>query len=389
MQRVYLDNAATTRVLPEVIDAMLPCYSEVYGNPSSVHSFAQDAHKAMDESRAAVARALNASSPDEIIFTGGGSEGDNMILRGIASAYKRKGKHVITSAIEHHAVLHTLAAMEIEGLVEVTTLPVDEYGLISLEELENAIRPDTILVSIMYANNEMGTIEPIREIGAVCKKHGVLFHTDAVQAVGHIPVDVQADNIDLLTLTAHKFHGPKGIGAVYVKKGVRLPAMILGGGQERKKRAGTENVPGMVGLATALTLQMELMDDVSAKMRCLRDKMIANIAENIPYVKLNGHPEKRLPNNVNFSIKYIEGESILLMLDLNGIAASSGSACTSGSLDPSHVLLAMGLDHETAHGSLRMTLSEFTTEEEVDYVLDLLPKIVKRLRAMSPLYKED
>ena len=376
MQRVYLDNAATTRVLPEVIDAMLPCYSEVYGNPSSVHSFAQDAHKAMDESRAAVARALNASSPDEIIFTGGGSEGDNMILRGIASAYKRKGKHVITSAIEHHAVLHTLAAMEIEGLVEVTTLPVDEYGLISLEELENAIRPDTILVSIMYANNEMGTIEPIREIGAVCKKHGVLFHTDAVQAVGHIPVDVQADNIDLLTLTAHKFHGPKGIGAVYVKKGVRLPAMILGGGQERKKRAGTENVPGMVGLATALTLQMERMDDVSAKMRCLRDKMIANIAENIPYVKLNGHPEKRLPNNVNFSIKYIEGESILLMLDLNGIAASSGSACTSGSLDPSHVLLAMGLDHETAHGSLRMTLSEFTTEEEVDYVLDLLPKIV-------------
>ena len=389
MQRVYLDNAATTRVLPEVIDAMLPCYSEVYGNPSSVHSFAQDAHKAMDESRAAVARALNASSPDEIIFTGGGSEGDNMILRGIASAYKRKGKHVITSAIEHHAVLHTLAAMEIEGLVEVTTLPVDEYGLISLEELENAIRPDTILVSIMYANNEMGTIEPIREIGAVCKKHGVLFHTDAVQAVGHIPVDVQADNIDLLTLTAHKFHGPKGIGAVYVKKGVRLPAMILGGGQERKKRAGTENVPGMVGLATALTLQMERMDDVSAKMRCLRDKMIANIAENIPYVKLNGHPEKRLPNNVNFSIKYIEGESILLMLDLNGIAASSGSACTSGALDPSHVLLAMGLDHETAHGSLRMTLSEFTTEEEVDYVLDLLPKIVKRLRAMSPLYKED
>ena len=251
MQRVYLDNAATTRVLPEVIDAMLPCYSEVYGNPSSVHSFAQDAHKAMDESRAAVARALNASSPDEIIFTGGGSEGDNMILRGIASAYKRKGKHVITSAIEHHAVLHTLAAMEIEGLVEVTTLPVDEYGLISLEELENAIRPDTILVSIMYANNEMGTIEPIREIGAVCKKHGVLFHTDAVQAVGHIPVDVQADNIDLLTLTAHKFHGPKGIGAVYVKKGVRLPAMILGavlllGGaaflviKRRKKLRGSE-----------------------------------------------------------------------------------------------------------------------------------------------------
>ena len=385
MRKVYLDNAATTMVLPQVVEAMLPYYTEYYGNPSSLHSFARDAHKGMEDARAVVADCLHAT-PDEIIFTGGGSEGDNMILRGIAAAYKKKGKHIITSAVEHHAVLHTLQAMEADGLAEVTYLPVDEYGRVTAQQVEDAIRPDTILVSIMYANNEVGTIMPIAKIGAICRAHGVLFHTDAVQAVGHIPMDVQRDSIDLLTLTAHKFHGPKGIGAVYVKKGVRLPAYILGGGQERHKRAGTENVAGIVGLATALSYQQQHMAENMAYMTRLRDRLLAGIPAAIPFVKLNGHPTERLPNNVNFSLRYVEGESILLMLDLNGIAASSGSACTSGSLDPSHVLLAMGLPHEVAHGSLRLTLSEFTTDEDVDYVLELLPKIIERLRAMSPLY---
>lgn len=386
MQKVYLDNAATTRVHPEVVQAMLPYFTEQYGNPSSPHSWGQEAEAALMRARAQVAAALNASKPEEIIFTGGGSESDNMVLRGVAHAYARKGRHIITSAVEHHAVLHTLEAMEREGLAEVTYLPVDADGLVSVQDVADAIRPDTILVSIMFANNEVGTIMPVAEIGALCRERGVLFHTDAVQAVGHVPVDVQAQNIDLLSLSAHKFHGPKGIGALYVKKGVRVPALLLGGAQERGKRAGTENVPGIVGLGAAIERASAHLEEHAAHMRSLRDRLIAGVEQRIPDVKLNGHRTKRLPGNVNFSIRYIEGESILLMLDINGVAASSGSACTSGSLDPSHVLLAMGLTHEVAHGSLRMTLSEFTAEQEIDYVLELLPKIVERLRAMSPLY---
>ncbi len=385
MQKVYLDNAATTKVRDEVVEAMLPYFTEYFGNPSSLHLFAREAGKGLDTARAQVAKALNAK-PEEIIFTGGGSESDNMALRGIPEAYKKKGKHVITSAVEHHAVLHTLEAMEKEGRVEVTYLPVDEYGMVTAEQVEKAIRPDTVLVSIMFANNEVGTIMPIEQIGETCKKHGVLFHTDAVQAVGHVPVDVEKMHIDLLSLSGHKFHGPKGVGALYVRKGVRIPALILGGAQERRKRAGTENVPGIVGMGKAIELATSELEDNAAKMKVLRDRLIFGIPARIPDVKLNGHPTERLPNNVNFSIRFIEGESILLMLDLNGIAASSGSACTSGSLDPSHVLLAMGLSHEVAHGSLRLTLSEFTTPEEIDYVLDTLPPIVEKLRAMSPLY---
>lgn len=385
MQKVYLDNAATTKVRDEVVEAMLPYFTEYFGNPSSLHLFAREAGKGLDTARAQVAKALNAK-PEEIIFTGGGSESDNMVLRGIPEAYKKKGKHVITSAVEHHAVLHTLEAMEKEGRVEVTYLPVDEYGMVTAEQVEKAIRPDTVLVSIMFANNEVGTIMPIEQIGETCKKHGVLFHTDAVQAVGHVPVDVEKMHIDLLSLSGHKFHGPKGVGALYVRKGVRIPSLILGGAQERRKRAGTENVPGIVGMGKAIELATAELEDNAAKMKVLRDRLIFGIPARIPDVKLNGHPTERLPNNVNFSIRFIEGESILLMLDLNGIAASSGSACTSGSLDPSHVLLAMGLPHEVAHGSLRLTLSEFTTPEEIDYVLDTLPPIVEKLRAMSPLY---
>ncbi len=385
MQKVYLDNAATTKVRDEVVEAMLPYFTEYFGNPSSLHLFAREAGKGLDTARAQVAKALNAK-PEEIIFTGGGSESDNMVLRGIPEAYKKKGKHVITSAVEHHAVLHTLEAMEKEGRVEVTYLPVDEYGMVTAEQVEKAIRPDTVLVSIMFANNEVGTIMPIEQIGETCRKYGVLFHTDAVQAVGHVPVDVEKMHIDLLSLSGHKFHGPKGVGALYVRKGVRIPALILGGAQERRKRAGTENVPGIVGMGKAIELATAELEDNAAKMKVLRDRLIFGIPARIPDVKLNGHPTERLPNNVNFSIRFIEGESILLMLDLNGIAASSGSACTSGSLDPSHVLLAMGLSHEVAHGSLRLTLSEFTTPEEIDYVLDTLPPIVEKLRAMSPLY---
>ncbi len=385
MQKVYLDNAATTKVRNEVVEAMLPYFTEYFGNPSSLHLFAREAGKGLDTARAQVAKALNVK-PEEIIFTGGGSESDNMVLRGIPEAYKKKGKHVITSAVEHHAVLHTLEAMEKEGRVEVTYLPVDEYGMVTAEQVEKAIRPDTVLVSIMFANNEVGTIMPIEQIGETCKKYGVLFHTDAVQAVGHVPVDVEKMHIDLLSLSGHKFHGPKGVGALYVRKGVRIPALILGGAQERRKRAGTENVPGIVGMGKAIELATAELEDNAAKMKVLRDRLIFGIPARIPDVKLNGHPTERLPNNVNFSIRFIEGESILLMLDLNGIAASSGSACTSGSLDPSHVLLAMGLSHEVAHGSLRLTLSEFTTPEEIDYVLDTLPPIVEKLRAMSPLY---
>ncbi len=386
MQKVYLDNAATTQVMPAVVDAMLPYFTEYYGNPSSFHGFGRDAHKGLDEARRTVARCLNAADPIEITFTGGGSEGDNMILRGVAKANRKKGNHIITTAIEHHAVLHTLMAMEAEGTATVTYLPVDHDGLVTAEQVKAAIRPDTILVSVMFANNEVGTIEPIAEIGKVCREAGVLFHTDAVQAVGHVPVDVQAMHIDLLTLTAHKFHGPKGVGAVYIRKGVRVPALVQGGAQENKKRAGTENIPGIVGLAAALEYQTAHMDENIEKMTRLRDKLISGIEQRIPSVELNGHRTKRLPNNVNFCFRYIESESVLLWLDMNGIAGSSGSACTSGSLDPSHVLLAMGVSHEAANGSLRLTLSEFTTDEEIDYTLDILPQVVQRLRDMSPIY---
>ncbi len=385
MIKVYLDNAATTKVRQEVVDAMIPAFTTYYGNPSSLHEFAREAEQLLSQARADVAAVIGAK-PEEIVFTGGGSESDNMALRGAAAANKKKGKHVITSAVEHHAVLYTLQAMEREGLIELTILPVDEYGIVSAQSVADAIRDDTVLVSVMFANNEVGSINPIAEIGKICRDKGVLFHTDAVQATGHVPIDVVSMNIDMLSVSAHKFHGPKGVGVLYLKKGVRIPSLIIGGGQEKKRRAGTENVPGIVGLATALKIANEHMEENAKRVGAMRDRLMKGIAERIPDVKLNGHPTKRLPNNVNYSIRYIEGESILLMLDINGIAASSGSACTSGSLDPSHVLLAMGLPHEIAHGSLRMTLSEFTTDEEIDYVLDLLPQIVQRLRDMSPLY---
>ena len=364
----------------------MPYLTTIYGNPSSPHSFGQEARKGVEHARDQVAKALNAL-PEEIIFTGCGTESDNTVLFGVAERYAKKGNHIITTNVEHHAILHTCEALEKRG-VKVTYLPVDENGMVTAEQVEKAITDQTILVSIMFANNEVGTIMPVAEIGKVCREHGVLFHTDAVQAVGHVPVDVKAMNIDMLSLSAHKFHGPKGVGALYVKKGIRLPAYVMGGAQERNRRAGTENVAGIVGLGAAIEIAVQQLPESAARMAKLRDKLIAGIAERIPEVKLNGHPTLRLPNNVNYSIKYIEGESILLMLDMNGIAASSGSACTSGSLDPSHVLLALGLTHEVAHGSVRLTLSDETTEEDIDYVLEVLPKVAERLRAMSPLYHE-
>ena len=384
MRKVYLDNAATTALSPKVLEQMMPYLTTIYGNPSSPHSFGQEARKGVDHARDQVAKALNAL-PEEIIFTGCGTESDNTVLFGVAERYAKKGNHIITTNVEHHAILHTCEALEKRG-VEVTYLPVDENGMVTGEQVANAITDKTILVSIMFANNEVGTIMPIAEIGKVCRERGVLFHTDAVQAVGHVPIDVKAMNIDMLSLSAHKFHGPKGVGALYLKKGIRLPSYVMGGAQERNRRAGTENVAGIVGLGAAIALATQTLEESAARMTRLRDKLIAGIAQRIPEVKLNGHPTMRLPNNVNYSIKYIEGESILLMLDMNGIAASSGSACTSGSLDPSHVLLALGLSHEVAHGSVRLTLSDETTEEDIDYVLDVLPKVAERLRAMSPLY---
>lgn len=386
MKRVYMDNAATTPLSKSVLDAMMPYLTDIYGNPSSLHSFGQEAHAAVSKARKQVASALNASSENEIIFTGSGTESDNMAIRGIAEKYAKKGRHIITSAVEHHAVLHTCQYLEKCGY-EVTYLPVDEFGMLEPEQVLNAIRSDTILVSVMFSNNEVGTIMPIPEIGAICREKGVIFHTDAVQAVGHVDIDVQAMNIDLLSLSAHKLHGPKGVGALYVRKGIVVPPLIHGGAQERGKRAGTENVAGIVGLGSAIESACENIEATRERMIRLRDKLIKGIETSIPEVKLNGHRTKRLPGNVNFSIKYIEGESILLMLDINGIAASSGSACTSGALDPSHVLLAMGLAHETAHGSLRLTLGDDTTEEDIDYVLAVLPGIIQKLRDMSPLYK--
>ena len=386
MERIYLDNAATTRVRPEVAEAVLPAMTETYGNASSVHSFGREAKKAMEKARAQVAAAIGAKK-EEIYFTAGGSEADNWAIKGAAHALRKKGLHIITTAIEHHAVLHTCQALEKEGF-EVTYLPVDEYGLVTPEQVEAAIRPDTILVSVMAANNEIGTIEPIAEIGAVCRAHKVLFHTDAVQAVGHMPLDVAAMQIDMLSLSGHKFYAPKGVGALYIRTGVRIENLIEGGAQERNRRAGTENVPAIVGMGRAIELITAEMAEENARISGLRDRLIAGILDAIPESRLNGHPTKRLPGNVNVSIRYIEGEALLLSLDMAGIAASSGSACTSGSLDPSHVLLAIGLPHEIAHGSLRLTIGRDNTQDEIDRVLEELPKIVSRLRAMSPLYDD-
>ena len=386
MERIYLDNAATTRVRPEVAEAVLPAMTETYGNASSVHSFGREAKKAMEKARAQVAAAIGAKK-EEIYFTAGGSEADNWAIKGAAHALRRKGLHIITTAIEHHAVLHTCQALEKEGF-EVTYLPVDEYGLVTPEQVEAAIRPDTILVSVMAANNEIGTIEPIAEIGAICRAHKVLFHTDAVQAVGHMPLDVAAMQIDMLSLSGHKFYAPKGVGALYIRTGVRIENLIEGGAQERNRRAGTENVPAIVGMGRAIELITAEMAEENARISGLRDRLIAGILDAIPESRLNGHPTKRLPGNVNVSIRYIEGEALLLSLDMAGIAASSGSACTSGSLDPSHVLLAIGLPHEIAHGSLRLTIGRDNTQAEIDRVLEELPKIVSRLRAMSPLYDD-
>ena len=382
--KIYMDHAATTEMLPQVRKAMEPYLMEEYGNASTSYEMGRRTREALEGAREQIAMLIKAK-PEEIFFTSGGSESDNWVIKNVAAEKKEKGKHVITSKIEHHAVLHTCEELAKTGF-EITYLPVDEFGRVSAAQVEAALRPDTILVSVMYANNEIGTLMPIREIGAVCRAHKVLLHTDAVQAAGHIPIDVAADNIDLLTLTAHKFHGPKGVGAVYIRQGVRIPALIAGGGQEKGLRAGTENTAGIVGLGMAAAYAKENMAANAEKTRALRDRLIEGILAKIPEVRLNGHPTDRLPNNVNVSIRYIEGEGLLLLLDHLGIAASSGSACTSGSLDPSHVLLAIGLPHEIAHGSLRLTLSEDSSEEDVAYVLAELPPIVEKLRAMSPLY---
>ena len=384
--RVYMDNGATTRVTEEVYAAMQPYFCEVFGNPSSVHGFGRESRKAVEAARAQVARAIGAQ-PREIYFTGCGTESDNWALRGAAYANIKKGRHIITTNFEHHAILHTCQQLEREGF-EVTYLPVDSDGLISPQQLEAAIRPDTVLVSIMYANNEIGTIEPIPELAAVAKAKGVLFHTDAVQAIGHVAIDVQTQQIDMLSMSGHKFHAPKGIGVLYVRQGTRLQRLMQGGAQERGQRPGTENLAGIVGIGRAIELATADIDARAAQMSAIRDHMIGRIMKEIPYVKLNGHPTKRMCGNVNVSFRFIEGESLLLHLDLKGIAASSGSACTSGSLDPSHVLLAIGLPHEIAHGSLRLSLCEENTMEEADYVVDSLVEIVAKLRAMSPLYDD-
>ncbi len=383
---IYLDNAATTRTAPEVVEAMLPYFSENYGNPSSIYDFASKNKIAVDEQRERIAAALGAK-PTEIYFTSGGTESDNWALKATAEAYRDKGKHIITSKIEHHAVLHTGQYLEKQGF-EVTYLDVDEDGKIDPAELEAAIRPDTTLISIMYANNEIGTVEPVEEIGAIAHEHGVLFHTDAVQAFGKVPIDVDACNIDMLSASGHKFNGPKGIGFLYIRKGLKTKAFMHGGAQERKRRAGTENVPGIIGMGVATQRALDTMEESAAYERKIRDHLIDRILNEIDYCRLNGHRSDRLPNNVNISFQFIEGESMLIMLDGKGICASSGSACTSGSLDPSHVLLAIGLPHEIAHGSLRLTLSEETTMEDADYVVDSLKEIIPYLRSMSPLYED-
>lgn len=384
---IYLDNAATTRTAPEVVQAMLPYFTEYYGNPSSVYDFAAKGKEAITTAREQIANVLGAKK-EEIYFTAGGSESDNWALKATFEAYKAKGNHIITTKIEHHAILHTCEYLEKERGAKITYLDVDENGIVKLEDLEKAITPETILISVMFANNEIGSIQPIREIGMIAKEHGILFHTDAVQAFGQVPIKVDELGIDMLSSSAHKINGPKGIGFLYIRKGIKNRSFVHGGAQERKRRAGTENVPGIVGYGVAAELAERTMEERTAKEIEIRDYMIRRITDEIPYVKVNGDLKRRLPNNINVSFQFIEGESLLLMLDNYGICASSGSACTSGSLDPSHVLLAIGLPHEIAHGSLRMTLSEEITKEDADFTVDKLKEIVQNLRSMSPLYED-
>ncbi|MCI9341238.1 MAG: cysteine desulfurase NifS [Dorea sp.] len=383
---IYLDNAATTKTAPEVVEAMLPYFTEKFGNPSSIYSFASGNKDVIGRQRDAIAEVLGAKG-NEIYFTAGGSESDNWALKAAAEAYGDKGNHIITTKIEHHAILHTAEYLEKRGF-EVTYLDVDEDGRVSLDELKSAIRPSTILISVMYANNEIGTIQPIREIGRIARENGILFHTDAVQAFGQIPIDVDECGIDMLSASGHKLNGPKGIGFLYIRKGVKIRSFVHGGAQERKRRAGTENVPGIVGLGTAVKRAAASMKERMEQESGLRDYLIDRVIAEIPHCRLNGHRTERLPNNANFSFRFVEGESLLIMLDGKGICGSSGSACTSGSLDPSHVLLAIGLPHEIAHGSLRLTLGEETTKEEIDYVVESLKEIVGTLRNMSPLYED-
>ncbi len=383
---IYMDNSATTAVKKEVLDEMLPYFSEIYGNPSSVYSLGSRSKVAVEDAREKVAKAIGANSK-EIFFTAGGSEADNWALKGIAYRNRDKGNHIITTKIEHHGILHTCEYLEKQGF-KVTYLDVDEYGVVDLDQLRDSITDETILISIMFANNEIGTIQPIKEIGEIAKEKNIYFHTDAVQAIGHIDINVEELNIDLLSMAAHKFYGPKGIGALYIRRGVKIDPLISGGAQEKNRRAGTENVPGIVGMGKAIELAYENLEENNEKLIKLRDRLIEKIFENIDHVRLNGHPTKRLPGNVNICFEFIEGESLLLSLDMEGIAASSGSACTSGTLDPSHVLLAIGLPHEIAHGSLRLSLGDFNTEDEIDYVVEKLVEIVARLRAMSPLYEK-
>ena len=383
---LYLDNAATTKTAPEVVDAMLPYFTENYGNPSSVYSFSSGNKEMISKQREAIADTLGASA-NEIYFTAGGSESDNWALKATAEAYAGKGNHIITTKIEHHAILHTAQYLEKRGF-EVTYVDVDEDGKVKLDELKAAIRPTTILISVMFANNEIGTIQPIKEIGEIAKEHGILFHTDAVQAYGQLPINVDECHIDMLSASGHKFNGPKGIGFLYIRKGVKIRSFVHGGAQERKRRAGTENVPGIVGIGTAAKRAANTREERVAKEIEVRDYLIDRVLKEIPYCRLNVHRTDRLPNNANFSFRFVEGESLLIMLDMKGICASSGSACTSGSLDPSHVLLAIGLPHEIAHGSLRLTINEEITKEDIDYVVDNLKEIVAHLRNMSPLYED-
>lgn len=383
---VYMDHAATTPVHPEVLQAMLPYFTEKFANPSSIYSIAGVTRTAIEDARAKVAKAIGAS-PDEIYFTSGGTESDNWAIKGIAYANRKKGNHIITSAIEHHAVLHTCDYLEKQGFA-VTYVPVDKYGVIDLAKLREAITPQTILITVMFANNEIGTIEPIAEIGKLAREKGIYFHTDAVQAVGHVPTDVKALQVDLLSLSAHKFYGPKGTGALYIRKGVKIDNFMHGGGQEKRKRASTENVPGIVGLGKAIELATADIEGTGRRLRALRERLKDGITTRISHTRYNGHPDRRLPGNVNICFEFIEGESLLLLLSQQGICGSTGSACTSASLEPSHVLLAIGLPHEIAHGSLRLTLGDANTEAEVDYVLEVLPKIVDKLRQMSPLYEK-
>ncbi len=383
---IYLDNAATTKTAPEVVEAMLPYFTEFYGNASTVYEFGGKSKEAIAKARETIANAIGAKD-NEIYFTAGGSESDNWALKATAEAYKSKGKHIITSKIEHHAILHTCQWLEQQGY-EVTYLDVDENGLVKLDELKKAIRPDTILISIMFANNEIGTIEPIAEIGKIAKEHDILFHTDAVQAFGQVPINVDEMNIDMLSTSGHKLNGPKGIGFLYIRKGVKIRSFVHGGAQERKRRAGTENVPGIVGFGKAVELAVSTMKERTDKEIELRDYLIDRVLKEVPFTRVNGDRKNRLPNNINFCFQFIEGESLLIMLDMKGICGSSGSACTSGSLDPSHVLLAIGLPHEIAHGSLRLTLGADTTKEDIDYTIDAIKEIVAQLREMSPLYED-